>query len=45
MSPDQVSRAEKDIRDGERDRAPTPVRDQDDFNARRNEEMSSCSAP
>jgi len=40
MSPDQVARAEKDIRDGERDLARRQAEVQDDFNARRNEEMS-----
>ncbi len=40
MSPDQVSRSEKDIRDGERDLARRQSEIQDDFNARRNEEMS-----
>jgi outer membrane protein len=40
MSPDQVSRAEKDIRDSERDLARRQSEIQDDFNARRNEEMS-----
>jgi outer membrane protein len=40
MSPDQVARAEKDIRDGERDLARRQSEIQDDFNARRNEEMS-----
>lgn len=40
MSPDQVTRAEKDIRDGERDLARRQSEIQDDFNARRNEEMS-----
>jgi outer membrane protein len=40
MSPDQVTRTEKDIRDGERDLARRQSEIQDDFNARRNEEMS-----
>jgi outer membrane protein len=40
MSPDQVSRSEKDIRDSERDLARRQSEIQDDFNARRNEEMS-----
>jgi outer membrane protein len=40
MSPDQVTRAEKDLRDGERDLARRQSEVQDDFNARRNEEMS-----
>ncbi|MFO1426776.1 MAG: OmpH family outer membrane protein [Steroidobacteraceae bacterium] len=40
MSADQVSRAEKEIRDGERDLARRQSEIQDDFNARRNEEMS-----
>jgi outer membrane protein len=40
MTADQVSRAEKDIRDGERDLARRQAEVQDDFNARRNEEMS-----
>jgi outer membrane protein len=40
MSQDQISRAEKDLRDGERDLARRQSEIQDDFNARRNEEMS-----
>lgn len=40
MTADQVSRAEKDLRDGERDLARRQSEVQDDFNARRNEEMS-----
>jgi outer membrane protein len=40
MSADQISRAEKDIRDGERDLARKQAEIQDDFNAKRNEEMS-----
>lgn len=40
MSPDQRSRAEKDLRDGARDFARKQGEVQDDFNARRNEEMS-----
>jgi len=40
MSPDQVTRMEKDIRDGERDLARRQSETQDDFNSRRNEEMS-----
>lgn len=40
MSPEQLSRTEKDIRDGERDLARRQAEVQDDFNARRNEEMS-----
>lgn len=40
MSPDQLARSEKDIRDGERDLARRQSEIQDDFNARRNEEMS-----
>lgn len=40
MSQDQISRAEKDLRDGERDLARRQAEIQDDFNARRNEEMS-----
>ena len=40
MSQDQISRAEKDMRDGERDLARRQAEVQDDFNARRNEEMS-----
>jgi outer membrane protein len=40
MTADQVSRAEKDLRDGQRDLARRQSEIQDDFNARRNEEMS-----
>jgi outer membrane protein len=40
MSADQVSRSEKDIRDGERDLARRQSEIQDDFNSKRNEEMS-----
>jgi outer membrane protein len=40
MSADQISRAEKDIRDGERELARKQAEIQDDFNAKRNEEMS-----
>ena len=40
MTPDQISRAEKDLRDGERDLARRQSEVNDDFNARRNEEMS-----
>ncbi|MBM4192588.1 MAG: OmpH family outer membrane protein [Gammaproteobacteria bacterium] len=40
MSPDQISRAEKDVRDGERDLARRQSEVNDDFNARRNEEMA-----
>ena len=40
MTPDQVSRAEKELRDGERDLARRQQEVNDDFNARRNEEMS-----
>lgn len=40
MTPEQVSRAEKDIRDGERDLARRQQEVNDDFNARRNEEMA-----
>lgn len=40
MTPDQISRAEKEIRDGERDLARRQQEVQDDFNARRNEEMA-----
>ena len=39
MTPDQVSRAEKELRDGQRDLARRQSEIQDDFNARRNEEM------
>ncbi len=40
MSPDQRARAEKELRDGARDLARKQGEVQDDFNARRNEEMS-----
>jgi len=40
MSEDQRGRAEKDLRDGARDLARRRQEVQDDFNARRNEEMS-----
>lgn len=40
MTPDQISRAEKDVRDGERDLARRQSEVNDDFNARRNEEMA-----
>lgn len=40
MSEDQRTRAEKDLRDGARDLARKRSEVQDDFNARRNEEMS-----
>lgn len=40
MTADQVSRAEKDLRDGQRDLARRQAEIQDDFNARRNEETS-----
>jgi len=40
MTSDQVSRAEKELRDGERDLARRQQEVNDDFNARRNEEMS-----
>lgn len=40
MSPDQISRAEKEVRDGERDLARRQQEIQDDFNAKRNEETS-----
>ena len=40
MSADQVSRIEKDIRDGSRDLQQKRAEIQDDFTARRNEEMS-----
>jgi outer membrane protein len=40
MTADQVARSEKDIRDGERDLARRQSEIQDDFNAKRNEEMS-----
>lgn len=39
MSADQVSRAEKEIRDGQRDLARRQQEIEDDFNARRNEEV------
>jgi len=40
MSPDQRTRADKDLRDGARDLKQKQAEVQDDFNARRNEEMS-----
>jgi outer membrane protein len=40
MSPDQRTRAEKDLRDGARDLQQKRAELQDDFTARRNEEMS-----
>src|SRR5262245_4465307 len=40
MAPDQRARAEKDLRDGARDLQRRRAEVQDDFNARRNEEMS-----
>jgi outer membrane protein len=40
MTPDQRTRAEKDLRDGARDLQRRRAEVQDDFNARRNEEMS-----
>jgi outer membrane protein len=40
MTPDQRARAEKDLRDGARDLQRKRGEIQDDFNARRNEEMS-----
>ncbi len=40
MTPEQRSRVEKDLRDGARDLARKKSEVQDDFNARRNEEMS-----
>jgi outer membrane protein len=40
MAPEQRARAEKDLRDGARDLARRRSEVQDDFNARRNEEMS-----
>jgi outer membrane protein len=40
MTPDQRARAEKDLRDGARDLQRRRAEVQDDFNARRNEEMS-----
>lgn len=40
MTADQISRAEKELRDGQRDLARRQAEVQDDFNARRNEEMS-----
>jgi outer membrane protein len=40
MSPDQRSRSEKDLRDGARDLQQKRAEVQDDFNARRNEQMS-----
>ena len=40
MSPEQRTRAEKELRDGARDLQQKRAEVQDDFNARRNEEMS-----
>lgn len=40
MSPEQRARSEKDLRDGARDLQRRRAEVQDDFNARRNEEMS-----
>jgi outer membrane protein len=40
MTADQISRAEKELRDGERDLARRQAEVNDDFNARRNEEMN-----
>jgi outer membrane protein len=40
MTPEQRSRTEKDLRDGARDLQRKKAEVQDDFNARRNEEMS-----
>ncbi len=40
MTPDQRARADKDLRDGARDFARKQSELQDDFNARKNEEMS-----
>jgi outer membrane protein len=40
MTPDQISRAEKELRDGERDLGRRQQEINDDFNARRNEEMT-----
>jgi outer membrane protein len=40
MTPDQRTRAEKDLRDGARELQRKRAEIQDDFNARRNEEMS-----
>jgi outer membrane protein len=40
MSADQITKFEKDLRDGQRDLARRQSEVQDDFNARRNEEMS-----
>lgn len=40
MTADQISRAEKELRDGERDLARRQAEINDDFNARRNEEMN-----
>ncbi len=40
MTADQVTRSEKEIRDGERDLARRQSEIQDDFNSKRNEEMS-----
>lgn len=40
MTAEQISRAEKELRDGQRDLARRQAEIQDDFNARRNEETS-----
>ena len=40
MTPDQISRAEKEVRDGERDFARRESEANDDFTAKRNEEVS-----
>lgn len=40
MTAEQISRAEKELRDGERDLARRQAEINDDFNARRNEEMN-----
>jgi len=40
MTPEQISRAEKELRDTERDLARRQAEINDDFNARRNEEMA-----
>jgi outer membrane protein len=40
MSPEQRARSEKELRDGARDLQQKRAEVQDDFNARRNEEMS-----
>jgi outer membrane protein len=39
MSPDQITRAERELRDGERDLARRQAEAQDQLNDRRNEEM------